>query len=174
MSGVLRQRLDLHGLGARAAIVAESLPVCELPRLAALLDDDDGVIETELQFKLDDDDRVVIDGRLAATLSMRCQRCLEPVAVAVDQVVEAVQQRVGDESSGLETRYECVVEPGPYRLADLVEEELLLGLPLVAVHEPATACGPLAARFSEPVRTDTADEVRTPFEVLKNLRRERR
>ena len=61
-------------------------------------------------------------------------------------------------------------------LRDLVEEELLLALPLVARHEGDAACaaGAVAGKFENSADNAVADEItQKPFEQLKDLLKQR-
>src|SRR5205814_1798174 len=59
------------------------MPVKKLPRLAAALASDQGEVKVELTAGRDAARRVMVTGRIDAELTLTCQRCLEPVTLAV-------------------------------------------------------------------------------------------
>lgn len=108
--------------------------------------------------------------RVVAEVPLRCERCMGLVSWPVR--TEATLALAADLSSadaapaGLEP---VLAEQGRVVLRDLVEEELLLALPLVARHEDAAQCaaGAAAASVAE-------DEItQKPFAQLKDLLKQR-
>lgn len=86
--------------------------------------------------------RVVVSGEM----EMLCQRCLEAlrVPVAVDSrltVREAVVEPDGELEWTVEDIGDDVVVDGPLDVAVLVEDEVLLQLPMVALHRACEQAG---------------------------------
>jgi uncharacterized protein len=161
-------RADPWRLAAQGRSLAGRLALGGLPRLAPLLVDP-GDVEYRLAFHLDSDHRAVVSGQVAAKLLVQCQRCLEPLAIAVDSRFELAFVRGLDEAARLPETYEpAVAEDGWVRPADLVEDELLLALPPVPVHaDPACAGQPAAA---PPGAEADGENLTNPFAVLAALR----
>jgi uncharacterized protein len=139
----------------------------DLPRLAPSLVGP-GEVEYRLAFHLDSEHRAVVSGQVTAELVVQCQRCLEPLAIAVDSRFELAFVRGLDEAARLPESYDpAVVEDGWVRALDLVEDELLLALPPVPVH-PDAACAvhPLATPDVE----EDGTTLTNPFAVLAALR----
>ena len=139
----------------------------DLPRLAPSLVGP-GDVEYRLAFHLDSEHRAVVSGQVTAQLLLQCQRCLEPVAIAVDSGFELAFVHGLDEAARLQDHYEpAVAEDGWVRPVDLVEDELLLALPAVPVHTGRTCS-------ARPVATPGAEaegaSATTPFAVLAALR----
>lgn len=161
-------RADPWRLAAQGRTLAGRVALGSLPRLAPSLVGP-GDADYRLVFHLDRERRAVVSGRVTAVLTVQCQRCLGPLAVAVDSQFELAFCRGLDEAARLPGAYEpAVAEDGWVRLADLVEDELLLALPVVPLHE-AAQCG---ARQPATSADDEADETREnkPFAVLAALR----
>lgn len=71
-----------------------------------------------------------------ATLKLRCQRCLERLDYQVDANVLSAFVSGIDEERRLPQRYDpLLVSDIPIRPADLIEDELLLALPQIPMHE---------------------------------------
>jgi len=137
---------DLEALGERGAVLDGELRVAELTRLSASLHADcDATVKVALRFGFAADGRATIELAFAATLPLTCQRCLEPVEQAVDEKVawvvvgsEAEASRVADDMEPL------VLADDRLQLATLVEDELIVSLPMAPRHESIDECGALA------------------------------
>lgn len=116
--------------------------------------------------------RAVLEGHVRARLVMKCQRCLEPVEVAVDSVFrfgvvasEADSERLPDDLDPL------LVTDQPVDPLDLLEDELLLCLPLVPMHQPGECRRP---SVPGPDETERSPEIKTkkdnPFAALSVLK----
>ncbi len=96
-----------------------------------------------------------------AHLQQTCQRCLQAVGVPVE--IERSYRFVADEATAerddAEVEEDLLVTSRQFNLQDLVEDELLMELPLVALHEvcpvqlPTQAVSP---GFEEPAVPSTA------------------
>ena len=95
-----------------------------------------GCAHVELEFDEDDERFLFIKGTVQADVYMVCQRCLEPMLVGLDAgfllgIVED-EAKVGQ----LPEQYEPLVVSGKTSsLSEIIEDELILSLPLVALHE---------------------------------------
>lgn len=150
------------------------LPQASLPRLAASLLRSAGEVNAEVAF-----DRVestpVLTVRASTVVELTCQRCLRPMRWPL-----AGESRVGlvaslEQADRLPADVEPVwVEGRKVDLGEIVEEELLLALPLVPAHERGDAeCEP-TAEVEEDVGEASAEEdaapvVQTPFAELGEL-----
>jgi uncharacterized protein len=86
-----------------------------------------------------------------AVLPLVCQRCLRPVEVEVHSDSRIALVADLDGADRLDSSVEpVVVEDGRVALRDLVEEELLLAVPLVPRHEDESECGPGAVVEAAP------------------------
>ncbi len=106
-----------------------------------------------------------------APVVLQCQRCLQPMVhtLEVDRRFRFVADE--DEAERLDEQIEddvLVLEPR-LDLFALLEDELLLALPLVPRHEPACP-GPLPAAL-EPAADDAPAQRPNPFAALAALRR---
>src|SRR5918994_2964694 len=118
---------------ARAGSTIERhFSVEQLPRLAEAGALEESRIGVRLRFSLFDE-RPAVDGTLKGTLMLSCQRCLQPVAVPLDEQFQVilVQQESADDPGG----YEPVIgDPAHFDVRWLAEEQALLALPLVPLH----------------------------------------
>jgi uncharacterized protein len=122
----------------------------------------DGEAEVELAFASDPHGRCAITGGIAAEVRLLCQRCLEPypLQVAVDVALVVVSPTDGEPE--LAAGFEPLAESGRVALRDLVEDEIILALPLVARH-PERDCNRALGTLEQ-----TAEQRENPFSVLEN------
>lgn len=130
--------------------------------LRSALHDDSGEAEVWLYCGTDDARRRRIAGRVRATLILQCQRCLEACYHPVDSRFEVVVVQDEEEGERLPEDMEPFVAAGAVRPLRVAEEELILCLPPVALHEPG---------MCEPPSNPTAatPEEKSPFAALKGL-----
>lgn len=148
----------------------------EFPRLVRELAAATGRVQGHLQFARERG-QAVVELRLRAVLPLVCQRCLGPVDVEVGSDVRVALVDDLDEADRLDAGIEpVVVEGGRVSPRDLVEEELLLAVPLVPRHEDESKCGTRAAAEAAPglpraVPADRPAQVETqkPFAGLGEL-----
>ena len=109
-----------------------------MPRLAADLAAKDGTAEFDLEFGKDDLGIAFLHVRASAALPLTCQRTLDVFALPVQ-----VDTRLGlitreEDEAGLPPGYEpLLMNDSSLRLADVIEDELILAIPVVPV-KPGT------------------------------------
>ena len=164
--------LDARKVFRQGLLIRGSLPVASMERLATLLEDNTGHARIELQFSHDEAHRRRIEGRILASVMLQCQRCLEPVAVELDEQVnlalvasEAIADKLPADIDPWLTDEEQLAP------ADLIEEQLILGLPIVASH---TRCElAIKQNNSKLPPEDAAEPAQNPFAVLATLKSNR-
>ncbi len=165
----LPERVDFRRLAARQTSLEGDLAVTRLPRLAERLLDDSGQVQVEAHFDRDESGRYRLQGRLQAALQVRCERCLEPMTRLLDQPFCLAAVWSEDDASHLPEMYDpWVTGEDPVSLVEIVEEELLLSLPLVNYHDEPCMQGwvKTADEVEEP-----AEKRQNPFQVLESLRK---
>lgn len=132
---LLPERVDFRRLAARNTSLQGVLPLVRLSRLAEMLVHTQGEARASLTFQQDEERRYVLAGQVNAELSVICQRCLEPVTVDVRPAVQLVAVWPDADEQQLPVRYDpCPVGEEPVSLFDMMEDELLLALPMVNYH----------------------------------------
>ena len=163
--------VDPRKLADRGATLEGSLPLASLERLCDLLSDPVGAVQGKFIFKRDEDHAVVIHSNLDVEVKMVCQRCLELVTLPIHSECTYAVVREGANTQSLPKGYD-VLELGedPLDLQGLVEEELLLALPIIPAHHPEECQPPAGLEEPEP----SEDEVprSNPFSVLAQLKRD--
>ncbi len=109
-----------------------------------------------------------LDLAAQAEVPLQCQRCLQPMAMALEVDRRFRFARSEEEAAELDELSEDDVLALPQRLdlAELLEDELILALPLVPRHDDACP-EPLPLPAEEP---EAEDEAPHPFAALAALR----
>jgi DUF177 domain-containing protein len=158
--------LDALGLARNGTLVEREFPIAGFSRLRDRLAEATGLAHARAEFH--------VAGRWPAALLavqaevvLTCQRCLGPVRRRLESSARLVFAEEG--APELPDGHEAIGgDPRKQDLAALVEDELLLSLPLIPLHEADEACG--LADFGEHAAGDApASEMRRPFAGLKDL-----
>ena len=122
-------------------------------------------VSFQLEFSRDDENRIFsIVGSIGTSLPLICQRCMLPMQYQLSGIINMAIVSNDAEAEELPAEFEPYIDSGvPVKLQDFVEDELLLAMPLVSLHE-AQEC-PAANKFKH---EQTARE--NPFAELKNLK----
>lgn len=164
MPGQLPELVDPVALATRGAKGSRRYKLHNMGRLMEHLAGDDAEVEASFVFEMRG--RLpMVSGKVTGELPLECQRCMQVYKLPVDH-----EFRLGVISS--EAEEEILpdgVEPllpaeNRIRLADLVEDELILLVPIVPSHEE----GQCEVTYSPKESEEDAQEAReNPFAVLK-------
>jgi len=104
-----------------------------------------------------------LEGEISTDIVAVCQRCLEPFELPLRTTLKMLLLKTADATS-LQDEFEIwEVEGDEIRPLDIVEEALIMALPLSAVHPSRDLCGPLAENV-----TDENKETVRPFADLRS------
>lgn len=142
------------------------LPLSSMQRLRGSLADTEGSARVEIDFDNDALRIPYIELRIEAKLPLTCQRSLQRFAYPVQVVQRLGLIRDEAEEEALPEGYEALLvgDDGMLRPADLVEDELILAVPVVPV-APETD---LVERDWEPPEEDI--QRANPFAALSSLK----
>lgn len=172
MSAALPEVLDAWRAVASRRRYEGVLPLSALPRLAGSLADTDGEVRYVLAFYRDESGAGVVEVEASTALPLTCQRSLARFLLPVQ-----VHQRLGllareQDEAGMPAGFEPLLVPtGELRPLDVVEDELILALPVVPL-DPAGEGGSEVVWSSDPAAgaQAPAEERRNPFAVLAKLK----
>lgn len=142
------------------------IPVAEMSRLQDLLAAPEGVVSFVLRGMVGKDSRPLLELTLEGTCQLRCQRCMQgmdyPIK-AVSHLRPVTGDALEDQSLAEEDDTDLISAQTHLDVLELIEEEILLGLPVAPKHEFGT-CSPAI----EP----TDHSTRKPFAVLGKMKPE--
>jgi uncharacterized protein len=161
--------LDVRKAAAREVSVSGVLELSKMVRLQGALASSEGHVEADIAFSKDEENRSIATVTVRADVEVCCQRCLESIPHRVES--ENRLAIVGDDerASQLPTRLEpWMVESEQGDLWGLVEDELILAIPIINLHE-SEDCNELLKEYRDPppVEEEVADN---PFKVLEQLK----
>ncbi len=163
--------VDMVRLADRQEELVGELPVGSLARLCDSLTSEQGVVAVRLQFGRDEGRRLIVRGTVSATVELQCQRCLKPMPWHLQASVLLAGCYSEQDMDSLPEIYDPVLIPDErLRLAQLVEDELILALPTLAMHEDDPGCRPLDIQAPVPEQPDDERQA-NPFAVLGALKR---
>ncbi|WP_440055829.1 23S rRNA accumulation protein YceD [Pseudoalteromonas sp. T1lg65] len=144
----------------------------ELSRLQQVVQDQSSEIAVTVHCDTDQQGLVVVRGKISAHLTVLCQRCNDELGLDLEQDFAYSPVGLGAESDELPECYDVVEldEEGEIHLQQLVEDELLLAIPIIPSHDEAQCSysekplsfGEIAAEEEKP----------NPFEILKQLKKD--
>lgn len=141
------------------------MPLKQLPTLMVDCAEDSGNLQADLQ--LDMQGRwPVMSGTVNADVKMTCQRCLDSVNVPLKASISLGFVQSEEALEQLPDSLEpYLLEEEEIPLADVLEQELILALPIVAYHAQCQPAGYQAA----PEAVDEPEKP-NPFKVLEQLK----
>ena len=173
-TGALPKQLDLRGLAARGVNIEGTVSPEDLPRLA-----DSGIAiagsgSAAFDFRRDEEARYVVAVSVEARVVMQCQRCLSDMEVSVKSASLMACVWTDEEAAALPATYEPLLVDDTADLSDIVEEEILLAIPVSPIHEKecksAEQRAALETDTEEPAAVKETDERDSPFAVLERLK----
>lgn len=171
MSVTLPESVDAWRMVSARRSFQGVLPVAALRRLGEALAGSEGTAQYELDFGRDDLGTAYLDVRVQAPLTLICQRTLEPFVFPVTLDSRLGLIRTEREESALPPGVEplLVADDGKLSLADVIEDELLLALPLVPINPDSVLPEEVVA--PEPEASSGEGRSDNPFAILRELKK---
>ncbi|MDO8954930.1 MAG: YceD family protein [Gammaproteobacteria bacterium] len=165
----LQPKIDPASYARASQEVKGSLAFAEMPRLLEVLANDKGAVEYCLSFTVDEEKFVVIGVNAKAALPLICQRCMQPFEYKVKLYSELSPVTNPDKANDLPERYEAwpLSEEMTIVPIDIIEEELLLSLPIVPMHDEAICPATKLLAASKPSEQTATHK---PFANLQKLK----
>ena len=126
-----REGTHLHG----------ELAVADLPRLDDIVFERAGVVSYALSGSSNSEDKPILDIEVKATLALVCQRCLGRMDYELQRKSRFVLIESGRSLPEVENEdpgTENICADAVSDVSDIVEQEVLLGLPIAPVHPEGT------------------------------------
>lgn len=160
------RKLVSAGAAFKREIRAEDMP--RLQEVAASIVD----VRVDVLFDRDEQGRPEVIGTVDGSLELTCQRCLESMALVFEQKFHLAIVWDEAQAKALPKYIDpWIVGEEEADLCAMIEEEILLSLPVVPKHD--TACQD-PAYFTDDTEQDVSEkkrETHNPFSVLKGLKK---
>jgi DUF177 domain-containing protein len=152
-------RRELESLAERDDALCGELPLSKLTRLISMLNSDIGSVRASLRFNQRRDGWLGAKLDYEASAELRCQRCLEPfrhdLAGRVSLVLADRESMPATVPEGYEPFELMEGRLSPVRL---IEDELIISVPLVPRHARQADCGSLGRDPGELTEGSAAPE----------------
>ena len=116
----------------------------------------------------------VLELSVKGRMHLVCQSCLQDCGLDLAQDIRFVLVATEEEADAFpieDDQLEPLVASQHFDLLDLIEDEILLSLPLIPKH-PDGACQPHASSFGEGGEAaDASEKPQNPFNILKNMKK---
>ena len=164
---LLPEYIDPFRYAEQALRLRGEVKLTAMPRLQAMVRSNDSRVVVELQFGVDEQKIPFVKGKMQTTLQLQCQRCMDPYQYEIITGFALGIVTSDDEAGNLPSHYEPVLtKEGQLALRELVEEELILNLPIIPKHDPKDC------KLTIPVGLEQETEkMANPFHVLESLKR---
>lgn len=154
--------IDGFEFGETGGLVSGSLPVADFPRLQDLLRGNAGEIAFRIEGRRDDLGRPALQVDIGGELLLTCQRCMEAMpfrlnARSVLVLARNMAEIEADDALGVDGP-DRILAGREMPVRELIEDEVLLSVPVAPRHEEC------AAR-----RDKAAQHGKSPFEGLRGL-----
>ena len=149
--------------------ISGEVQVAELPRLLDMLENPQGILSYSVQGGVDKLGSHFLDILVSGQCQLRCQRCLNgldyPLRLDTRLLLrdQAGLDALDDIESGEEAEFDSILADAHLNVLDLLEEEILLSLPIAPKHELG------ACQVADGEKMHRAEK--NPFAVLAELKR---
>ena len=160
--------IDPLHLAKQGSSLQGSLAVAQMSRLHQSLCEVQGEVYIDWQFQTEQQ-WATITGSIQTQLHMLCQRCLQPVGWSIHARVALVALPHGHSEEDLPEGFEVLtLTSHPIPLLTLVEDELILALPIVVRH---SVCPSNEYQVTNTTTSEPAESYR-PFQVLSQWKKQ--
>jgi uncharacterized protein len=169
----LPTHVDPRKLAQQDYLLEGELGAENLPRLASSVESICSPLKATIRFSVDESKAKIACGSASVSVMAICQRCLDEVKVDLHATFAVQIIWSDDKVQHVARNYEpWLVSERTADLSELLEDEILLSLPLVNYH-PAGAC--TGDAFIASVDSDIdVSESDNPFSILKQLKQLKR
>jgi uncharacterized protein len=163
----LPHKIDPFKLATHETVMHGYLKIKDMARLCTSLDSDEGDVEVKMVFGMDEQGTCIIKSVVRTRLMFRCQRCMESLSyeIMLDSVLGVVKKE-SDVKNLPEGYIPVVVEAGVLMIQDMIEDDLIVNLPVVPMHSPENC----KVKLPYELGSEEPFEANNPFNVISTLR----
>jgi len=167
--------VDIRKVFDLGVVIEGKISLDRLPRFSECLANCSGEVSGKLEFLVTETGNRVILGSVSASVEVVCQRCLEPLELELSDEIQLALIESESQIYSLEARWDPWLINGPkITVAGLIEEQLILCMPLVSYH-PNDRCIE-SLEYKQVTERRSAESkpgvVRNPFKVLSALKKD--
>jgi len=181
MSQRLPELIEPDRMAETGRFLSGTITIGKMKRLLPLLYQAEGKIPAEviveLMFGVDESGQANVTGSFETDVTLQCQRCMQELELHIADKISLAIVHNSEQANNLPSYYEpLVVDEETVSLLELVEDEILLALPSVPLHEPEQCQVSLTVNKDGKQQhnigsgSEKEPERKSPFDVLKQLR----
>ncbi len=172
-ANILPQFIDPRKLAARQAVLQGEILAESCSRLTEAVLEIISPVTAQVSFGANGSRRNAVTGCASVSVKALCQRCLEPVLLELAVNLSLTLVWSDEEAKSLPKQEEpWLVTDAEADLWGLIEEELILALPIVSLHDEG--CEISTEYGADSTQTegvdDNTEKRHNPFEVLAKLK----
>jgi uncharacterized protein len=170
----LPEKINPARLAEAGASLHGAVLIKAMQRLRSSLASDDGQVDVKIQFGIDQQNIKFLRGHYETQLALQCQRCMETFVYEIIGDFLAGVVTSEEKAKELPDTYEPVMveDDGMLAIQDLIEDELIVGLPIVPMHD-SEDCKVQMPKIVLSSGQGSAEENDNPFKVIEILRKKR-
>ena len=152
--------------------VAGQIAAHELPRIAEVAAKSDCIINVTMSFSTSSLGFPMVQGTIEGSIVQTCQRCLGDVAIEINQQFELLLIKPESQELASQEGVEIFEYSDQFvSTIKLIEDEIILAMPIVAKHQNIEDCDPNARKWlQQSDHLPVEEKRRNPFASLKNLK----
>ena len=136
----LPNRIDPWQLANNSEQLEGEITLALMPRLTQSLYCNDGLVKLSLAGGIDDQATRFLTGHIETSVKLICQRCLQPFGLSLAEDFQLGLVFSEDQVANLPKQYDPLLVAEELQLSELIEDELLLALPIAPMHLEQTEC----------------------------------
>ncbi len=179
MGNPLRERRTAADLAAGAQVIEIAEKLSDFEQLSVIVEADlaaldagrmparwrDSAVKGSLGFGFADAQQLLpkVSCRVEVTVDAVCQRCLDAFRLPIEVEADLLLLELEQDADGFDELEVWELESNLLRPQDIVEELLIMAMPLSAMHVDSAACKALSS-----VATKSEEKMTTPFAALRD------
>lgn len=168
MQSRLPEKCDLYQLSEKGAVVSGTWPIAKMPRLLTMLGSEFGDAHAEMHFAKSGRNRYV-KGRVTAPVEIQCQRCMNLMTMQIEAEFSLGLVETEAQIDKLPEGFEPLITEGRHFLPDVIEDELILAIPIVPVHDSDCSDFMNMQKEEQKANLEVEEAKPNPFAVLKDM-----
>ena len=171
MTNDLPLKLDPVLYANQGRSIAGQISTHDLPRIADSASKTNKNLDVTMSFSTSSLKFPLVQGTIVGSIVQTCQRCLQDTTIKLDEefALLLVNPELIDEAS--KEGYEIFEYSGQFiSTVELIEDEVLLAMPIVPKHKTVEECDPDARKWLTDVETLPEGGKQNPFADLKKLK----
>jgi uncharacterized protein len=174
------RRVDPYKLADQHATLSGGVEFGSMPRVIEMLGDKVNQVAVKMTFSRDEKYRCVIEGQLETRAEVTCERCLNPMDQTIQSDFTLCVVPSDEAARDIPREYDPLIVTEQFvDVVDIVEDEILLALPMFSYHADAD-CDQGPKSFGDDINEptgkdaskekDASEEKVNPFNILSTLK----